>query len=217
MEKENISADRMILLSQKYEGNIILRSVISMLPTVGGGLDILLSAKWNSFRERRLDQMLTMLSQDLKSLEKKVNKEYLQSEEFYDVIYQVLNESIKTRLDEKRKIYSKIIRDSISQQRETMETESVLEIISNLHQMDFIFIDKINAYKNSQINIEFSGEDMFKFLSNETFSISEIVRILYRFSYLGLLDYKVNVLTLREKVKFSTTPFYECILTYLKE
>lgn len=208
---------KIIDYSEKYTKNTILRSVISIIPYVGGSLDFLLSEKWNSFRQRRVDHILKLLSEELKNLEDKINKEYLESEDFYDIIYQVLNESIKTRLDDKRRIYSKVIRDSISEQRETMETESVLEIVSNLHEIDFIFIDKIDKYKKSTRNNEFSGEEMFDFSPNETFSRFEIVRILYRFSYLGLLDYKVNVLTLREKVKFSITPLYECILNYLKE
>lgn len=211
--------NKRIVLSKKYTDNIILRSVISIIPYVGGGLDILLTEKWSSFHQRRVNHILELLSEDLKNLEDKVSEEYLSSEEFYDVFYQILSESIKTRLDEKRKIYSKIIRDSISLQRKAKETESILEIVSNLYEVDLIFINKIEAYKSQSENenASFSGKDMFDFLSDETFSISEIVRILYRFSYLGLLDYKVNVLTLREKVKFSTTPFYESILNYLNE
>lgn len=217
METIDNNTNKMTALSKRYADNTILRSVVSMLPSVGGGLDIILSAKWNSFHERRVEHLLILLSNDLESLENKVNEEYLSSEEFYDIIFQILSESLKTRLDQKREIYSKIIRDSISLQSTTMKTESILEIVSNLYEMDLAFIFKIESFKDNLGFIEFSGEDMLKFLSIETFDKNETVRILFRFSYLGLLDYKMNILTLREKVKFTTTPFFECILSYLKE
>jgi hypothetical protein len=204
-------------LSKKYSTNPILRSVISIIPYVGGSLDILLTEKWNSFYQKRIEQMLGQLSIDLKDLEGKVDEEYLGSEEFFDVIYKVLNEAFKTRLEEKRKIYSKIIRDSITSNKETMETESILEIVSSLYEKDLIFIYKIAEIKKSIETFEFTGEEMLVFLSNEKFDKNEIVRILFRFSSLGLLDYKMNILTLREKVKFSTTLFFDNILKYLEE
>lgn len=205
------------ILSQKYSSNPILRSVINIIPYVGGSLDIILTEKWNSFYQRRTEQMLEELSSDLKNLENKVDEEYLNSEEFFDIIYKVLNEALKTRLDEKRKIYSKIIRDSLSAKKETMETESVLEIVSSLYEMDIMFIHIIDQFLKSSNKPEFSGEELLHYLSYEKFNKFEIVRIIYRFSYLGLLDYKTNVLTLREKVNFSITPFFESILRYLKE
>lgn len=143
-------------LSKKYSSNPILRSIISIIPYAGGSLDILLSEKWNSYYQRRVEQMFSQLSEDLKNLESKVDEEYLSSEEFFDIIYKILNEALKTRLDDKRKIYSKIIRDSISVQKETMETESILEIVSNLYEMDLIFIYKIEKFKNTSGNSEFS-------------------------------------------------------------
>lgn len=46
--------DKMTELSKKYGGNPYLRSVINLIPYIGGSLDILLTEKWNSFYHTKL-------------------------------------------------------------------------------------------------------------------------------------------------------------------
>ncbi len=209
--------DRLTQLSKKYNDNSLIRGVVSIIPYVGSGVDILLSDKWNKFYQRRVDNMLEQLSNDLKNLEDKVDEKYLNSEEFLDTMYVVLTESTKTRLDEKRKIFSKIIRDSIVSGNKMINTESLLDIVTELNEKDLMFIYLISECKLKLQLAEFSGEmlQQEKGLNND--EMYEIVRLLFRFSYLGLLNYKMNVLTLREKIVFSTTPLYDKILNYLKE
>lgn len=208
--------DRLTELSEKYSGNSLIRGVVSIIPYVGGGLDILLSDKWNKFYQRRVDNMLEQLSNDLKDLENKIDEEYLNSEDFLDIMYIVLTESIKTRLDDKRKIFSKIIRDSVALEKKIINTESLLDIVKELNEQDLMFICLISEYKQKFSLIEFSGEKLQQEKGLENDEMHEIVRLLFRFSYLGLLNYKMNVLTLREKVLFSTTLLYDKILNYLK-
>ena len=209
--------DRLTDLSKKYSGNSLIRGVISIIPYVGGGVDILLSDKWNKFYQRRVDNMLEQLSNDLKNLENRIDEEYLNSEEFFDTMYKVLAESTKTRLDEKRKIYSKIVRDSVLHGKRMIDTESILGIITELDEKDLMFIHYIFDYKQNHSLVEFSGEMLQQNKALNIEEMHEIVRLLFRFSYLGLLNYKMNVLTLREKVVFSTTPLYDKIINYLKE
>lgn len=209
--------DKMTALSKKYGGNPYLRSVINLIPYIGGSLDILLTEKWNSFYQRRIENMIDQLSLDLQGVQGKIDTEYLESEEFFDIILKILQESIQTRLDDKRKIYSKIIRDSISYQRSTDEIEALLEIVSNLYERDLFLIFQVQNFLTRETKDNFSGEEFFNFLSNESFDINEVVRALYRFSFLGLLDYKTNVLTLRQKIKFNKTPLFDKIHNYLKE
>lgn len=209
--------DKITELSKKYGGNPYLRSVINLIPYIGGSLDILLTEKWNSFYQRRIENMLDQLSIDLLKVQDKINIDYLKSEEFFDIILKILQESIQTRLDDKRKIYSKIIRDSISYQKSTAETESLIEIVSNLYEKDLLLIFQIQAFITKEAKEYFSGEELYSFLSKDNFDINEVVRSLYRFSYLGLLDYKTNVLTLRQKIQFTRTPLFNKIHNYLKE
>lgn len=203
--------------SKKYGGNPYLRSIINLVPYIGGSLDVILTEKWNSFYQRRIENMLDQLSHDLTEVQEKINDEYLESEEFFDIIQKIIQESIKTRLDYKRKIYSKIIRDSISYQKSTAETESIIEVVSNLYENDLFLIFQLQIYLTNETKDNFTGEDIFRFLSSENIDINEIVRALYRFAFLGLLDYKTNELTLRHKIQFNKTPFFDRIHNYLIE
>ena len=161
--------------------------------------------------------MLDQLSHDLTEVQDKINNDYLKSEEFFDIILKIIQESIKTRLDDKRKIYSKIIRDSISYQKSTAETESIIEIVSNLYEKDLFLIFQLQKYLTIEKKKNFTGEDIFRFLSNENSDINEIVRSLYRLAFLGLLDYDTTKLTLRQKIQFSKTPLFDRIHNYLIE
>jgi hypothetical protein len=210
--------DKLTELSKKYGENPYLRGVINIIPSVGGSLDIFLTEKWNKFYQKRIENMLDQLSNDMKKIGDKVDVEYLGSEEFFDIIYKILQEAIQTRLDDKRKLYSKIMRDAISNEIPISETESMIEIISNLYEKDLFLIYKIEEYLNtSSLKVDLSGEELHIFLSNQSYDLNEVVRYLYRFSYLGLMDYKTNVLTLRQKIRFSKNPLFNKIHEYLKE
>lgn len=209
--------DKLTQLSKKYSDNTLLRGIINLIPYIGSSSDLLLSEKWNTFYHRRIDDMLEQLSNDLDGLKDKVDEEYINSEEFFDVMTNVLTTITKTRLDEKRKIYSKIIRDSITFKANVMETESILGIIEQLNEKDIVFIQFISNFRNQHSSGEFSAEFIIQNKSLGIIDTNEIVRLLFRHSYLGLLDYKMNILTLREKVKFKTTPFFEKIIGYLEE
>lgn len=204
-------------LSKKYSENAFLRGFISVIPYVGGGLDILLGDRWNKIYRRRVDNMLEQFSVDLKNLESKINEQFLNSEDFFDISCKILNESIKTRLDDKRKLYSKIIRDAISNSYETIETEEVIDIVTSLNEKDLIFIYKIEEFTIESRTETFSGERLTNFIEDKNFNINEVVRMLYRLSYLGILNYDTRKLTLRKYIEFSKNPLYELIINYLKE
>jgi hypothetical protein len=209
----------LIEISKKYNDSSFIRSVVSMIPYIGGGLDILLTDKWSKFYQRRVENMLSQLSMDIKAVEDKVDEKYLNSEEFLDVVVRILKDATQTRLDDKRKLYSKVMRDSISNMSKTAETEALIEIISNLNEHDLIFINRIDTFTkvDSNQHEKFTADGISAYNPSDFSNINEIVRVLYRFSYLGLLDYETTKLTLRKSIQFSKTPLFNRIIDYLKE
>lgn len=163
--------------------------------------------------------MLDQLASDLSEVQGKIDTSQLQSEEFFDIVLKIVQESVQTRLDDKRKLYSKIIRDSITYDKSTSETESLIEIASNLYEKDLIMIYKVSEFLSNATGKDFTGEAFFDFLQNEGIQVdvSEVVRVLYRFSYLGLLDYNTTKLTLRQRIPFNKTPLFDRVHGYLME
>ena len=211
--------DRLTKLSKKYNDNPYIRSLINLIPNFGGSLDVILSAKWNSYYYKRIDNMLDQLASDLSQLNYKIDNKYLESEEFLDIVIKIVQESIETRLDDKRKIYSKIIRDSITFEMSTSDTESLIEIVSNLYEKDLFLIYKVHEYLSKTKIGDFTGEQFYDYLlqNDIQIDINEVVRVLYRFSYLGLLDYSTTRLTLRHKIPFNKTPLFLKVHGYLLE
>lgn len=205
-------------LSKKYNDNTLIRSVVNIIPYVGGSLDMLLTDKWNKFYQRRIENLLDQLSQDLLQCEDKIDVEFLNSEEFFDIFLRILKETSQTRLDEKRKLYSKVLRDSITKEKTTITLESITDIITTLNETDLFFLKRIEDFlKVSTIKEYITANGLSTYNPSDYEDINEIVRILYRFSYLGLLDYETTVLTKREYIKFTKTPLFELITRHLKE
>jgi hypothetical protein len=204
-------------ICEMYSKTPLLRAFINAIPYIGGSLDIVLSEQWNAIYERRVEDLLYQLSEDLKNLEDKVDKEYITSEDFFDLAYKILQESVKTRLKEKRILFSKIIRDSITTQRDTQETEEVIDIIISMNQKDLCFLRQIEKFTETGSFHDFTGEKFSNFINDNNFSIDEVVRMLYRFAFLGILNYETTTLTLRKNIIFSKNPIFSQLISYLNE
>jgi len=205
-------------LSKKYSDNSLIRTVVNIIPYVGGSLDLLLTDKWNKFYQRRIENMLEQISNDMGQIEGKIDEEYLNTEEFFDIILKILKEASQTRLDEKRKLYSKVLRDSISKRKTKISLESIIDIISTLNETDLFFINRIEDFlKVNKIKDYITTDGISTYNPTDYEDINEIKRVLYRFSYLGLLDYERTTLTKKEFVKFTKTPLFDLIIEYLQE
>jgi hypothetical protein len=204
-------------ICEKYSKIPLLRAFVNAIPYIGGSLDVVLSEQWNAIYERRVEHLLHQLSEDLKNLEDKVDKEYITSEGFFDLVYKILQESVKTRLDEKRKLFSKIIRDSITTQRDTQETEEVIDIIISMNQKDLYFLIQIEAFTKTAPAHDFIAEKISPFINDKNFDVDEVVRMLYRFSFHGILSYETTSLDLRKYIIFTKNPIFNQLIAYLNE
>lgn len=205
-------------LSKKYNDNSYLRSAVNAIPYIGGSLDILLTSEWNKFHQRRIDDLLSQLSSDLRSVENAIDNDYLRTEEFFDIFYEVVKEASKTRLDNKRKLYSKILRDSITRENETRRTETLLGIISGLNETDLFFLIRIEEFLAvSKIKDYITADGISTYNRKDYEDINEITRVLNKFSFLGLLEYDNKVLVEREIIKYKKTHLYNSIVNYLNE
>ncbi len=204
-------------ICEKYSKNLLLRGFINAIPYIGGSLDVVLSEQWNAIYERRVEDLLYQLSEDLKNLEDKVDKEYIVSEGFFDLACKILQESVKTRLDEKRKLFSKILRDSITVQRDIQETEDVIDIIISMNQKDLYFLRQIEIFTQTAPPQDFIAEKISAFINDKKFDVDEVVRMLYRFSFHGILSYETTSLDLRKYIIFTKNPIFGQLISYLNE
>lgn len=206
---------------KKYSDSSILRAGVNAIPYVGGSLDILLSLGIQKKTEERFQNLLNELRDQLKRIDEgKLNLTYLESEEFYDLFVQTLNLAIRTRLEEKIKVYASILTSFlVSEFQNDVKAEDVLSIVEGLTENDIRLIKLISEYLNL--------DDADKVNDNKVFSSGSFSKISKDFTeefiLIGLLRLLKNGLIIKNhsqsasipKQKFQTTPLFEIVIKYI--
>jgi DNA-binding MarR family transcriptional regulator len=123
--------------SSAYEDNIALRALVVAIPGIGSSLDLVLSSAGQAYRERihrLIDAMKDDMQERMETIENSaLDQEYLESEEFRDLLMRALEAAIKTRDAEQRRVYARILTEStILSAREGHSPEEYLDLIAAL-------------------------------------------------------------------------------------
>lgn len=127
--------DKLVQASKVYADQTAVRAAINLIPYVGGSLDILLSSSGQNFVIRRIETFISELNDQIGQLDKsKINREFLEKEEGFDLIVKAFNSASRTRQNEKLKLYAKIIKGALTEGKEYQEDdpELYLQIIEEL-------------------------------------------------------------------------------------
>lgn len=117
-----------------YSENQWLTSLIAQFPILGAPINSMLTSRGMKFIRERLESMIREVHVRADKLDKeKVDVSYLESEKFFDLLRKVIEESTKTRHDEKIKLYAKILCNSADKDlNQDHDPELYLSIISEL-------------------------------------------------------------------------------------
>lgn len=117
-----------------YSQKTTLRAVISSIPWIGSPLDLVLSSEGQKIVQARVMQMLKDLEREMGGMqESMVDKRYLGSEEFFDLILKAIEAAARTREREKIRIYARVLKGAVTiQDREGTSPEEYLAILSEL-------------------------------------------------------------------------------------
>ena len=126
MNKEQIN-NKLTKVSEIYAEQTIFRAGINAIPFVGGSLDILLSSKGQKFISKRIQSLIEQLELEISELKgEQINKEYLETEEGFDLIIQTFNAASKTRQKEKLNLYAQVVKSAINNDKTYHEDETEL-------------------------------------------------------------------------------------------
>jgi hypothetical protein len=123
--------------SEAYERNTALRTLVVAIPGIGSSLDLVLSSGGRRFEERIRD-LIDALKKDMQErmetvADSTLDKEYLESDEFFDLVIKALDATIRTRDERKRRPYARILTEStIRSKREGHSPEEYLDLIADL-------------------------------------------------------------------------------------
>lgn len=137
MEKSSTDkyiSDKLKPAIEKYSENALLRASISAIPFIGSPFDIFLATKAQKIVNDRIMNLFNELKEEMSTLESKiVDKEYIDSEEFFDLFIKTIEMTAKTRSKEKVKLYAKLLKGATKfQDRKKYFLEEYLQVLSEL-------------------------------------------------------------------------------------
>ena len=93
----------------------VLRAILSAIPSVGGSLTELLAGKGQRIIEERRNDFLRRLSERVEGIDAEaIRKDYFETPEGFDLLIKALDESRRTRSDEKRELIARILAGATS-------------------------------------------------------------------------------------------------------
>lgn len=123
--------------SVAYENNMALRALVLMIPGIGSSLDLVLADGGQRYRERILSALEDM-KEDMKERlgtveESALDKEFLNSDEFFDLMMKFFDTTTKSRDETKRRLGARILTESmILSDKEQYSPEEYLDLIADL-------------------------------------------------------------------------------------
>lgn len=202
-----------------YNDSAVLRTIVSKFPIVGNFIDISVTNKWNNIQHNRIFGLLNRLSVDLQDVEERmIDKEYLKSEQFYDIIAKILNDIIHNRSEPKEHAYARILKNVMINPESFPEMDLLSDIFNFFRARDVDFIMAIKKHIESH-DSPFMAADIQSLVPSNNFFDEDpqktIEREFYRLSNVGILDYPRN--TIAKSQKFSTTPLFDVVMSYLSD
>lgn len=202
-------------LIQKYEGNTVLRVIVNLIPHVGGSLDVALS-RWSQIRQERVDDLLDDIREELAGVrEEEYKKEYLYSEDFYDLVYQIVNNALTNRCPETRRAYAKVIKSAVLNEETTANLEDIIRQVEGIKEKDIFFLRATKNVLCSGRNLTGRSLAMRVSVEGGTYDSLESERMLYRFENLGLLDHPRNMMVGPGTMAFQKLPLFDKVVMYL--
>jgi hypothetical protein len=127
-------ASKLVKASEVYANNTVLRALVNAIPYVGGSLDVLFAYRGQQIVQERIMGLLEDLSIEMGGVrEEVVDRKYLESEEWFDLILRGIGAATKTRDQEKIRLYAKILKGAVTaQNREEFAPEEYLVVLAEL-------------------------------------------------------------------------------------
>ena len=156
---------------ENYNQNVGLRYTINQIPIIGFFIDNLLVQTGAEIQQRRLVQTIQILHDLTDKIDKtKVDFEFLDSEEFADLIVKTFQNSVKTRHRERIRLNCKILTGSIMIENRKIRhsAEDMLGLVSDLSPIDLKVASEIYKQQTDipeKFDMEIQGGDEMAFVT----------------------------------------------------
>ncbi|MDI7208594.1 hypothetical protein QMN03_17135 [Leptospira santarosai] len=185
-------------VARKYESSVAFKLAITAIPKIGGILDILLSTRANELSNNRIEALIQSLSRKLEQIEaNKIRMSFLDSEEFYNLLVQAANATIKTKNIIKIQAYASILASSITVEcNEQFTYEDYLNILISLTEKELIFVKAIYDEVKNPFDYKMISEGfLLQLIERENLPKAYPNFIICRLQSMGLItEFKASVI-----------------------
>ncbi|MFI5252489.1 MAG: hypothetical protein ACHQQQ_08690 [Bacteroidota bacterium] len=202
--------------SEKYAKKTGLRIVVGLIPRIGGSLNILLTSRAQRLTQERFGSLLLKLASQLEAIdEDKIYKQFLDSEEWFDLIFRAFEKAIRTRSAEKIQLYSKILIGALINPDNREHSESFLDVLAELSEIEVRFARLVYEFKD--VNIK-SKDDHGqprpnKFLEQCTFiDRNDLQFYMKRLERVGLVNEQIGMILGYDGGLYHVTPTFDKLM-----
>jgi len=134
-----------------YAENTPLRIVTSFIPLFGSQIDLILSSYAENIYKKRLEKSLRTLNEEFDRLQmNSIDKDFIQSEAFFDIFRLYFEKSLRIRQEEKVGYYAKVLAHTIKTPEIVEHSEVIMEKLSQLQLQDLKVLKKMfNDHKRN--------------------------------------------------------------------
>jgi hypothetical protein len=155
-----------------YNNNFVIRDAVRQIPHIGYALDSTLAFLGRKIGEQRLLECLVILQEEINLIhEDKVDKDFLTTHEFLDILIKAVENSIKTRHRERIRLNCKILVGAINKDNlnDRHSAEDFLTFVENLTPADIrvgLAIYKLQKNRPAHFGTESRDNTELKFVIN---------------------------------------------------
>lgn len=120
-------------LQKNYGDSVLLRMLVSAIPTIGGPIDIALTSRYSENRIRRIESLCEEIIKTQKNVVVDVH-----SDEFVDFVADIFSRAVDSRTEEKRKRFARVFTKQMDEGRPWDEAFDASRVVS---QFDDIHIE----------------------------------------------------------------------------
>lgn len=165
-----------------YTEKSTLRALITAIPTIGGPIDVWISTEGQKITQRRITDLINELKSEMDKIsEGKVNYEFLESEDFFDLIVAAFESASRTKEIDKINLYAKIIKNSVVIEETDFSSLEYIQIISELSLQEILVLKQL--YETKGMNT--FDDSIFSEFKNMT--RDEFIFLLKRIERVGLI------------------------------
>lgn len=134
MDEQDLPSKLDELTTELLNKDPLTLAAISTIPYFGGTIATFFSAKWLTIYQGRTEALFQQFGEHLKNLDgRTIDKDYFDTDEGIDLLIKAVEQSTKTRSEEKRDLIARVLRGAvIDYKQDTYSPEEYLYLISDL-------------------------------------------------------------------------------------